>query len=313
MRTAPPPQRNTFGPDDADDGALLTRMGTVVGGGALAAILASLPAVLRVGDGGSTGRAVDEWVALSAVLMPVAIFAVGVFRRARAGIKLLAGDSVTAVASGVLWWAVIETAFLSLVGTGLRAKTHHHGLAGVTFAMMALFSGLVVALLAVRATKMIAKASGSSQRAGLIVSAGCAFLVIMLIGMRTAKSDTLHTAAALVDVLALVVASAIASARGFSLLKPLALAGVPVAVIVFILGIVSYRGNLGQDTTVLAVNAPFHSWIVGLVFGAEPSKDASQPEGLEGDKGEMPASSASGKPPMGKGPVKDARDASAPR
>ena len=309
MRTAPPPQRNSFGPDDAEDesgGALLTRIGTVVGGGAIAAVLASLPAVLRVGDGGSTGRAIDEWVALSAVLMPVAILAVGVFRRARAGIKLLAGDSVTAVASGVLWWAVIETSFLSLVGTGLRAKTHHHGLAGVTFAMMALFSGLAVALLAVRATKMIAKAPGSSQRAGLIVSAGCAFLVIMLIGMRTAKSDTLHTAAALVDVLALVVAAAIASARGFSLLKPLALAGVPIAVIVFVLGIVSYRGNLGQDTTVLAVNAPFHSWIVSLVFGAEPSKETPQQEGPEGE----PASSGK---PTGKDPVKDARDASAPR
>ena len=308
MRTAPPPNR--FGQDEAEDGeagprALLMRVGTVVGGGALAAIFASLPAVLRVGDGGSTGRAVDEWAALSAVLIPVAIFAVGVFRRARAGIKLLAGDNVTAVAAGVLWWAVLETAFLSLVGLVLRAKTHHHGLAGVTFAMMALFSGLVVALLAVRATKMIAKASGGSQRVGLIVAAGCAFVIIMLIGMRTAKSDTLHTAAALVDVLALVVASAIASARGFARLRPLALAGVPVAVIVFVLGLVSYRGNLSQDSTVLAVNAPFHAWVVSLVSAKDPSKDAPPTDG----EGEMPAGSAGA--PMK--PSSSTKDAAAPR
>src|SRR5262245_51758842 len=67
------------------------RFGTVVGGGAASAIISSLPAVLRMGDG-SIVRALEQWLALSALLVPLAILVVAVFRRARMGMRILAGQ-----------------------------------------------------------------------------------------------------------------------------------------------------------------------------------------------------------------------------
>src|SRR5262249_28059717 len=123
---------------------LVTRFGTVIGGGVLAAIASSLPAELRLGDGGSTFRALQQWLALAALLTPTGIAAVAVLRRARVGLKIVAGERATLVAAGLLWWAVLELGILSAFGAVLRAKTHHHGLAGVTFAIFALISGLVI-------------------------------------------------------------------------------------------------------------------------------------------------------------------------
>ena len=264
MNAPPAPHRLDARAED-DSGALLTRLGTVVGGGAMAAVLASLPAMLRVAEGSTVGRGLEAWAVLAAVLLPVATGLVGLFRRARVGLRTLAGESATAVIAGVLWWAILEAAFLSVVGTVLRAKTHHHGLAGVTFAMMALVSGLFVALLAVRATKMILRAPRSGQRAALLVVAAFAFLVVILVDLRTAKSETLHTAAALVDVLAVGVGAAVASARRLTRLRLLAFAGVPLALLIVVLGAVFYGGSAVADSAFMSTNAPFHVWIVSLI------------------------------------------------
>ena len=43
--------------EDDDSSTLLTRFGTAIGGAVTASIVSSLPAVLRMGDGGSSVRA----------------------------------------------------------------------------------------------------------------------------------------------------------------------------------------------------------------------------------------------------------------
>lgn len=251
--------------DEAHAASPVTRFGTVVGGGVVAAIVASLPAVLRMGDGGSTFRALEQWLALAAMVTPLAVLMVGVFRRARVGLRILAGDDAELFAAGALWWAVIELGLLAVGGAVLRAKTHHHGLAGVTFAIFALASGLVIALLAVRGVRMLAKMPHEGHRVALYVVAGSMFLAIVLVGYRTARAEGLHTAAALVDALALAVASAIASTRAVARLRLLAMIGVPVAAAVLLLGFASIRAepDLGK---LLAESAPLHAWVLGL-FG----------------------------------------------
>jgi len=242
----------------------LVRFGTIVGGGVVAAIAASLPAELRIGDGGSVFRALEQWLALSALITPLGITVVAVFRRARVGLRLLAGDRVPLLVAAALWWAVLELGVLAVFGAVLRAKTHHHGLAGVTFAIVALVTGVVIALLAVRGARMLDRLPRASHRGALVVAAGAAFLAIVLVGFRTSRAEGLHTAAALVDTLALGMAASIASTRSFGRMRPLALLGVPLAALILFLGfmMVLAEPNL---SSLLANGAPVHAWVLALI------------------------------------------------
>ena len=251
---------------EADDGAstFVTRLGTVVGGGVLAAVASSLPAELRIGDGGSILRAIEQWLALAALLTPLAIVVVAVFRRGRIGLRILAGERGTLYAAAALWWAVLELGVLSVFGAVLRAKTHHHGLAGVTFAILALLSGVVVALLAVRGVRMLARMTENGHRVALGIVSGTTFLVIVLVGIRTARAEGLHTAAALVDVLALLVSAAIASTRAMARWRPLAVGGVPVAAAILLLGYATVRAE-PDLSGLLAEGAPVQAWLLSML------------------------------------------------
>jgi hypothetical protein len=243
--------------------SFVTRFGTVVGGGVLAAAASSLPAELRMGDGGSILRATEQWLALTALLTPLAILTVAVFRRGRAGLRILAGDRGPLFAAAALWWAVLELGILSVFGSVLRAKTHHHGLAGVTFAILALVSGLVVAMLAVRGVRMLLRMPPGGHRIAHMVAGAAAFLVVALVGIRTSRATGLHTAAALVDSLALVVSSAIASTRAMARWRPLAVGGVPMAVAILLLGFACVRAEPDLKD-LLAEGAPVQAWVLGL-------------------------------------------------
>jgi hypothetical protein len=235
-----PDERHGSQEGDAEASSFVTRLGTVVGGGVLAAAVSSLPAELRIGDGGSIIRAIEQWLALAALLTPLAI--------------LLAA---------VLWWAVLELGVLSVFGAVLRAKTHHHGLAGVTFAILALISGLVIAMLAVRGVRMLLKMPSMGHRVALMVVAGAAFLVIALIGLRTSRAAGLHTAAAMVDTLALVVSGAFASTRAMARWRPLAVGGVPMAAFILLLGFACVHAEPDLQA-VLAEGAPVQAWVLGF-------------------------------------------------
>lgn len=258
-----PPRLDRDALSEDHQGALLARIGTVVGGGVCAAVAASVPAEMRMGDGGSTSRALDQWLALAALALPIGILAVGVLRRARVGLRILAGGHATVLAACAVWWAVVEVGVLSALGALLRAKTHHHGLAGVTFAILGLASAFLVTLLAARAGRALARTEETTRRVALYVGAGAAFALLLLVGLRTARADGTHTASSLVDGLAIVVASAIASARPVARARGLAVAGVPVAAAVLGLGLATLRGqpSLGEA---IAQLAPVHGWILGL-------------------------------------------------
>lgn len=254
---------------EEDASSLVTRFGTVVGAGVLAAIVASVPATLRIGDGGLAMRAMEVWGSLAALLCPVAIALVGVLRRARIGVRIAVGPHAALLAGAVLWWCVLELGVLAAFGAVLRAKTHHHGLAGVTFALFALVSGVAMALLALRGARALERADERVQKASLAVAAFAAFLAIVLVGVRTARAPELGTSAALVDGLALVVASLVASSQALARVKALAAAGVPVAAIVLILGLSTVRGRPALQADVVR-HAPVHAWLLGTLGPDEP-------------------------------------------
>ncbi|MBX3202876.1 MAG: hypothetical protein KF894_32415 [Labilithrix sp.] len=251
---------------DGDDTSLPERLGFIVAGGVAAAIASSIPASLRTGGEGSVVRVLEQWIVLSAVSTPLAVAAVAVLRRARVGLQLLAGDRAPLLAMGVLWWSVIELGLLSLFGALLSKTTHHHALAGVTFAAFAVGSGVVVALFARRTTMVLARGGASLQKLGLAIAGGSAFLGILFVGIRTSRAEGMHTAAALVDALAFAVATVIASSRAFGRWRPLAIAGAPVAILVILIGLTTLRFD-PKLMQALPERAPVHAVVVGL-FGS---------------------------------------------
>jgi hypothetical protein len=250
-------------PEPASDSSLVIRIGFIAAGAVLAAVASALPAALRLGEDGSVGRAIEQWIVLSSIGTPLAAIAIAVLRRASAGLRLLVGEAAPILATGVLWWCVVELGLLSVFGAALRKATHHHGLAGVTFSAFAIATGMFVAIFAWRATHGIARAGVRAQKIGLVAAGAAAFIVVMLVGVRTSRGEGLHTAAALVDVLALVVTSTIASSRVLSRYRPLAIAGVPVALLVMMVGLTTLRFD-PKLHDMLAETAPVHTAVVDL-------------------------------------------------
>lgn len=246
---------------ESDDGSSrVTRFGTVVGAGLVSAVFSSLPAELRIGDGGSMARAWTTWLVLSSVVLPLGVVVALVFRRARAGLRLLAGDRVAPLALGALVWVAGELLLSSTFGALLRANTHHRGLAGVTFAIFAVVSGLGMAVVAARFVRSIGRLGPSWERFGVIAGGLVVFALLVLAGVRGSGPD-LPTSAWLVDGLALSVAAAIASSPTFARVRIFAIVSVPVAAGVLLIGLSLLR----MDPVVresLVRHAPLHAHLM---------------------------------------------------
>jgi hypothetical protein len=251
---------------DSDNATLVLRVGFIVAGGVISAIVSSLPGALRMGNDPSAGRALEQWIILTAIGTPIGVMAVAVMHRARVGLRVLMGDRAPVLFMGVLWWCVIELGILSVFGTVLRKTTHHHALAGVTFSAVAVVSGALVAFFARRAAATMGRGGPAPQRLGLFLAAGAAFTVLMLVGIRTSRAPDLHTSAGIVDALAFAITSTITSSRFFSRSKAIAIAGVPIAVLVLMIGFTTLRFDPKLRDSLLETS-PIHALLLGLLNG----------------------------------------------
>jgi hypothetical protein len=249
-----------------DGTPIVMRVGFLAAGGVIAALISSLTAAFRTGDEPFTiGRPLEQWLVLSAVATPFSIAAVAVLRRARVGLQLLAGERGSLFVMGFLWWSVVELALLSIFAAVLRKTTHHNALAGVTFAMFALVTGVVVALFAARVTKMVANVLGNTRRHALVIAAGCVVVALVLALIRTSRAEGMHAAAGIVDAISFFVAASITSSRLLKRTRLVAIAGLPAAFLLIMVGLTTLRFDpkLAQS---LAGTAPIHAFVIGL-FG----------------------------------------------
>jgi hypothetical protein len=237
------------------------RIGLTAGKGVAAALVSSVPAAFRVGDEATLGRAFEEWLVLAAIATPIAIAAIFIVKRARIGLHVLFGERAPLLVIGLLWWCVVELGLLSVFGAVLRKTTHQHALAGVTFAFFALVTGPIIAVFAKRATSRVAREGTSAQKLALLVAGAAAFLLVMLVGIRTSRSEGLHTAAALVDVMSLSVTSAIASSKLFDRHRALAIGGAPATILLLMVGLTTLRFDPKLRES-LPETAPFHAAII---------------------------------------------------
>jgi hypothetical protein len=243
--------------------SLRKRVGLIVGSGAFAAIATSLPVSFRSNGESSFVLWLEQWLVLSAVSIPLAVAAVAVLRRARVGLRVLTGESASPLALGLLWWCVIEVALLSLFGTVLRKTTHHHALAGVTFAMFAVMSGSVAALFARRVTALLLRADVNARRIALIVAGACLAVGVLVVGLRTSKAEGLHTTATIADAFAFFVTTVVASSRWSERWKRLPTVGVPLGMVILVVGLVTLRVDSAVGTG-LQETAPIFALVSGL-------------------------------------------------
>jgi hypothetical protein len=103
----------------------------------------------------------------------------------------------------------------------------------------------------------------NAHRFALAITAFMTFLVIIVAGVRTAPAEDLSTAAGLVDALAFAIACGIASSRLLSRERSLAIAGVPTAALVLVIGLVSLRGNAPLQEA-LTKHAPIHGMLLSV-------------------------------------------------
>lgn len=238
--SAPPPPK-------ADTGSFVVRFGTAVGLGAVAALAGAVPATLRVASVAAHGPgAVRVWIALAAAALLPMVVAVVVLRGAREGLRAFAGPGAgLRVAGAGLWLASLLVGF-TLLGRVLRANTHHHGLAGVTFAFAALFFAVASAVVCARIVSLARGAPDFARRGLMLILGTAAILALAYVGLRFVRAAS-HDAASygaagtVVDVLAFGLAAFFASRPSLIARRAIALVGPPVAVVVVALGLTTLR------------------------------------------------------------------------
>jgi hypothetical protein len=252
--SAPPPPRA------AADGSFVVRFGTAVGLGAVAALVGAIPATLRVASVATEGPgAAQVWLALAAAALVPMVLAVVVLRGAREGLRAFAGPGAGLRLAGVgLWLASLLVGF-TLLGRVLRAHTHHHALAGVTFAFGALAFALGSAVVSARVVALARGAPEFARRGLVLILGAAAVLALGYVGLRfvrAASQDAASYGAAgtVVDVLAFALAAFFASHRSLVGRRAIALVGPPIAVAVAALGVTTLRDAPVRDA--IGVSAP---------------------------------------------------------
>jgi hypothetical protein len=246
----------------------LSRFGGTVGAGALGAVIAAVPATLRVESVAGVCRPGGTWALLGGVAIVPMSIAVLVLRRARVGFVALGKRESVALASIVLVWLVSTFACLSLLGSLLRARTHHRALGGVVFAGGALSVAGMLALVCARAAR-IARGLPRTARWGLgAIAGGLLGVVIALarakLGHLASPPFPFEESAKLVDGMAFALSALLASVSPLVHRRFLALLGPPLAVAILVLGVSSLSACPPLRDAV-EEQAPVFFWLIALV------------------------------------------------
>jgi hypothetical protein len=231
----------------------------------LASVVATMPAAVRIAPAiARSSGAASVWLGLLALaFFPVSIATV-TLRHALAALRLFDSRAFTTALLAIVVWVLVT--FVSLAGLGalLRATTHHHGLAGVTFACV----GLVVAtLVAPFAFRFVMRFRSAHAPVGwAVLSAGALGAGVTLSYFAHVLARSPSAAATSIDVVAFVFAAAF-GAGAFPYrsrpLAPLALAGPPLAAIVLVAGFAALRTG-GSLRAAITEDAPAFAAVMAL-------------------------------------------------
>jgi hypothetical protein len=265
--SAPPPSMSIR---QAPPGPRTLPFGSAVGVGAAAALASTLPAAIRVASVGGNDSVPRIWLALAAATLGPMVAAVLVLRVAREGLRPYAGPGAELRAYGVALWIASLLVTFAIFGSGLRATTHQHALAGVTFAFGAAAIAATSAVVCARIVAILRDASARVRNVLGALLALLAFLALSWVGMRflraIAQDPTSATAGGtVVDALAFTMAALFAARPSLSRRKLLALVGAPAALVIAVLGVATLRD--AQLREAIDQRAPAFAPTVDLVPG----------------------------------------------
>jgi hypothetical protein len=221
------------------------QFGALVGLAAVAALLASFPAMIRVSAalaGGAPAAQVRAWAALGAAAIGPMALTIVVLRGARQGLRSFGEPQAPLRIFGLGLWLAMLFITLALFGGALRATTHHRALAGVTFGCGALVLALGWGLVCVRLVEMLRGMTERARQMAMLLLGGAALAAIAVLVLRflravSGDASSSEAAATVVDVLAFVLTALLASQDWSPVRRPLALVGPPLAVFLAALGI----------------------------------------------------------------------------
>jgi hypothetical protein len=252
------------------------RFGTAVGLAAAAALACAVPPALRIsaalgadGAAGTPGTG-ETWIGLAAAALVPMVGAVVALRGAREGLRAFGGPGAELRVYGVGLWGASLFVLLAFFGSELRATTHHHALAGVTFAFGAVALAIMSALACARAIAILRGAPAERRRVMIFVLGLGATAAVGFAGLRflrAASHDPPSAAAAgyVVDVLGFWLAAFLAAGHSFASRRVVALVGPPVAVAIVALGVSALRDP--PLRTAIADGAPAFAPLVDQVPG----------------------------------------------
>ncbi len=264
--SAPPPPRPA-----EDSASLVVRFGVVLGLAAAAALVCSVPAVVRVSATlAGSGFSFHAWVGLSAAVLGPMVAAVVVLRGAAEGIRAFAGPGAALRAFGVALWLTTLFVTLSWFGGLLRATTHHHALAGVTYAFGALALAVGLGLVCARMVAILQESPAEMRSLALGGLGGAITVALVWMAVRFGRAAShdaasSEAAATVVDLVAFALAAFLASRRTLGAPRILALVGPPLAVVVLATGVSALRDAALRQA--MAERAPAFAPAARLVSG----------------------------------------------
>ena len=205
----------------------------------------------------------------AAALVPM-VAAVVTLRGAREGLRAFGGQGAELRALGVGLWASSLFVLLAFLGSVLRSTTHHHALAGVTFAFGAVALAIMSALVCARAISILRGAPAERRRVLVIALGLCAGALVGITGLRFLRAATQDPASAaaagyVVDILGFLLAAFLAAGHSLASRRLVALVGPPIAVAIAALGISALRDP--PLRTAIADGAPAFAPLVDQVPG----------------------------------------------
>jgi len=264
--SAPPPPR------PAEEAAsLVVRFGSALGLAAAGSLVCAAPAALRLSSAMATGGvSARAWLALAAAALGPMIAAIVVLRGAGEGVRAFAGPGAGLRAVGIGLWLASLLLALTWFGSLLRATTHHHALAGVTYAFGALGLAVGLGLVAARVVAILRELRPEVRTAAIGALAGAVAIAFVYMAARVSRAASQDpassvAAATIIDVLAFAFSALLASRRVLGAPRILALLGPPLAVVVLAVGVSALRdGGLRQA---IADRAPAFAPAVRLASG----------------------------------------------
>jgi hypothetical protein len=270
-RSNPPP---SIQDDDelADQrGSRVMRFGAAVSAVLVASIFATMPAAMRIALTlqGTCGAA-TVWLALLALaFVPLAVATV-TLRHAIAALRLFDASALARGVATAILWGVATFVTLAGLGAFLRATTHHHGLAGATFAITGLVLAALLALIAVRFVDWCLARSPAIRWLAIGVVSLAMGVALAFFARHLGRSEVGNVFAA--DVVAFVFAAAFGAGAFPYRRRPFvafAVAGPPLATIVLFVGLGALkttpplRAAIGDEAPVLATGMA----VVGVAWG----------------------------------------------